>query len=207
MPNIDPLPRSKWSPYVRLVDLAVRKMAGSSIEPLGINARVPGLVRAATGMERVFMSRRRAVDHRLLELVALRTALEVGCSFCIDLGSHMATSKHGVTPAQVRGLIDHAQPGLFTASEVAALDLAVAMTATPAVIDDALLARLREHFSERQIVELTAMIGWENFRARSNAAFGVESHGFAKAEACAMPLASAARAAEPGRERAGTPVG
>lgn len=206
MPNIDPLPRSKWSPYVRLVDLAVRKMTGGSIEPLGINARVPGLVRAQTGMERVFISRRRAVDHRLLELVALRTALEVGCSFCIDLGSHMATSKHGVTPEQVRGLANHHQSALFTDSERAALDLAVAMTATPAMIDDALIARLREHFSERQIVELTAMVSWENFRARGNAAYGVESHGFAKAEACAMPSA-AVRAAQAERERAASPVG
>lgn len=190
VPRIAPLPRSKYSLYVKIVDSAVKKMMGDSIQPIGINARVPGLVKAETGMERVFMNKRRAVPHRLLELVSLRTALEVGCSFCIDLGSYMATSKHGVTAEEVRSLVMHQESGNFSAAEVAALDLAVAMTATPPTVDDALVARVREHFSEQQVVELTAMIGWENFRARANATYGVESHGFAKADACAIPSAS-----------------
>lgn len=196
MPRITPLPKSDLSPYVRTVDFAVRRMFGGSFTSMAINARVPGLVRVQTGMERVFMSRRRATSHRLLELVSLRTALEVGCSFCIDLGASIVTSKHAVSPEQVRALAVHGESGLFTAAEVAALDLAVAMTATPPSVDDALMARLGEHFTEQQIVELAAMIGWENARARANAAFGVESHGFAPADACAIPAPPAQQPAQ-----------
>lgn len=190
MPRISPLPRSRQSPYVRLVDVAVGRMFGQRFASIAINAHVPGLVRAQTGVERVFMSRRRAVPHALLELVSLRTALEVGCSFCIDLGAYSSVSRHGVTPERVRALPAHADSGLFSAAEVAALDLAVAMSQTPPTVDDALIARLREHFSEREVVELTWMAAWENARARANSAFGVESHGFAPADACAMPRAA-----------------
>lgn len=136
---------------------------------------------------------RRATPHRLLELVSVRAAMEVGCSFCLDFGSYLAQTKHGVTEAEIRGLTDHAGCGLFSAGEVAALDLAVAMTATPPQVDDALWSRLGEHFDERQLIELTAMIGWENSRARIAHALGLQSHGFADGGACAVATATHAQ--------------
>ncbi|ETX02352.1 MAG: hypothetical protein ETSY1_03890 [Candidatus Entotheonella factor] len=65
-------------------------------------------------------------------------------------------------------------------SEVEQLCLQYAdrMTETPVEVDDACFERLREHFSEAQLVELTAVIAWENFRARFNHAFGLESDGY-----------------------------
>lgn len=64
------------------------------------------------------------------------------------------------------------------ASHRVALEFAEAMTATPPAVDDALFARLQEHFDARGIVELTALCAWENYRARFNCALGVEAHGF-----------------------------
>ena len=66
---------------------------------------------------------------------------------------------------------------LFSADERAALALAEAMTATPAEITDALFSDILAHFSEDQIVELTATIGLENYRARINRVFLIESEG------------------------------
>ncbi len=49
------------------------------------------------------------------------------------------------------------------------------MSKTPAGISDALFAEAKKHFSEAQLVELAATIAMENYRARLNRAFLVES--------------------------------
>ena len=64
---------------------------------------------------------------------------------------------------------------------------AVAMTATPVEVPDDLFAQLTRHFNERQLVELTSAIAWENFRARFNHAFGIEAEGFSKGAFCPLP--------------------
>ena len=64
---------------------------------------------------------------------------------------------------------------------------AVEMTRTPVEIPDELFEELKRRFDSRQIVELTAAIAWENYRARNNHALGLESEGFSKDAFCPMP--------------------
>jgi alkylhydroperoxidase family enzyme len=71
---------------------------------------------------------------------------------------------------------------LFSEAERAALEYAERMTITGEWVDDALFARLRRHYSEAQIVELTAAIAFENFRSKVNPALGVAAQGF-----CVIP--------------------
>lgn len=66
---------------------------------------------------------------------------------------------------------------LFSAAERAALEIAEAMTVTPADISDDLFADAAAHFSEEQMVELAATVALENYRARINRVFLVESEG------------------------------
>ena len=47
-----------------------------------------------------------------------------------------------------------------------------------AQVDDALFAKVKQHFTEPQIVELTAAIAFENFRSKFNPTLGVEAQGF-----------------------------
>ena len=70
------------------------------------------------------------------------------------------------------------------------LDLAVAMAKTPAEIPNGLMERLRARFDEAQLVELAAVIAWENYRARFNRVFGVQSSGFSHGAFCALPEAA-----------------
>ena len=58
------------------------------------------------------------------------------------------------------------------------LELADALTATPAKVTPELRDRLRKRFSTAQLVELGAAIAWENYRARSNRVFGFGSENF-----------------------------
>jgi alkylhydroperoxidase family enzyme len=71
---------------------------------------------------------------------------------------------------------------LFSEPEKVALEYAERMTITGQSVGDALFARLKQHYTEAQIVELTAAIALENFRSKFNPALGIEGQGF-----CLLP--------------------
>ena len=80
--------------------------------------------------------------------------------------------------AKVAELAEWRQSKLFSESERVALEYAERMTITGQKVDDVLFARLKGHFTEPQIVELTAAIALDNFRSKFNPALGVEAQGF-----------------------------
>jgi alkylhydroperoxidase family enzyme len=63
----------------------------------------------------------------------------------------------------------------FNDTERIVIELADAMTDTPVNVSDDLYARLRKQFSEEQLMQLGAQIAFENYRARWNRIFNVES--------------------------------
>jgi len=67
---------------------------------------------------------------------------------------------------------------LFSDSERVALEYAERITCTDQQVDDAFFAEARKHFTEPQLVELTAAIAFENFRSKLNPTLGVEAQGF-----------------------------
>ncbi len=71
---------------------------------------------------------------------------------------------------------------LFSEAERVALEYAERITFTDQRVDDALFARLKAHYDEPQLVELTAAIAFENFRSKFNPSLGIEAQGF-----CPLP--------------------
>ncbi len=65
------------------------------------------------------------------------------------------------------------------------------MSRTPASVGDELVAELRKHLDEAQLVELTASIAWENWRARFNRAMDIGSAGLSEGAFCPLPERSA----------------
>ena len=63
----------------------------------------------------------------------------------------------------------------FNDTERLVIELADAMVTAPSNISDDLYARLRKQFSEEQLMQLSAQIAFENYRARWNRVFDVES--------------------------------
>ncbi len=66
----------------------------------------------------------------------------------------------------------------FSEAERVALEYAERVTYTDQKVDDAFFAKLKQHYDEAQIVELTAAIAFENFRSKFNPTLGVEAQGF-----------------------------
>ncbi len=93
-------------------------------------------------------------------------------------------------------LPDFESSAAFSAVEKLVLRYAAAMTNTPVEVPDELFEALRQSFEERQLVDLTSAIAWENYRARFNHAFGIEAEGFYKGALCLLPQAKHASASE-----------
>lgn len=64
---------------------------------------------------------------------------------------------------------------VFSRDERLVIELADAMADTPSNVSDELYARLREKFSEEQLLQLGGQIAFENYRARLNRIFDVGS--------------------------------
>jgi alkylhydroperoxidase family enzyme len=94
--------------------------------------------------------------------------------------------KAGITEGQLRDLASFESSSAFTDVEQLVLRLAVALTRTPATVDDALFADLRGEFTEPQLTELAMAIAWENHRARFNRTFAIGSEGFSEGSFCPM---------------------
>jgi alkylhydroperoxidase family enzyme len=92
-----------------------------------------------------------------------------------------------VTEEELRNLSNYRESNVFGLVEKLVLDLAVAMTSTPAAVSDELFAELRKHFSEAQLVELTSEIAQANFRGRFNRTFHCQPAGFSEGVYCPMP--------------------
>jgi len=84
----------------------------------------------------------------------------------------------GASEDKIRQLPAWRDSALFSPMERDALDYAEKITITGEQVTDELFARLRSHFSEAQIVELTAAVALENFRSKFNPALGIEAQGF-----------------------------
>ena len=67
------------------------------------------------------------------------------------------------------------------------LELSEAMTATPVDVPETLFRALERELGAAGLVELSATIAWENYRARFNHTFGAESEGYTEAAFCAVP--------------------
>ena len=95
--------------------------------------------------------------------------------------------KAGIKEDQLRALPDFENSDAFSAAEKLALRYAVAMTRTPVEVTNELFEALARQFDERQLVELTSGIAWENYRARFNHAFEIEAEGFYRGALCLLP--------------------
>lgn len=86
-------------------------------------------------------------------------------------------SEAGASPEKIEALADYRAIDLFSEAERVALELADGATALPHEVPDELFARLRAHYSDAEIVELSYIVALENFRSRFNRTLRIEAQG------------------------------
>ena len=75
---------------------------------------------------------------------------------------------------------EYATSPLYDEAERVALEYADGMTLSGREVDDALFARLRRFYDDDALVELTAIIAWENASSKFNRALRIPSQGLWK---------------------------
>jgi alkylhydroperoxidase family enzyme len=200
MARIDGVPKRNASPLVRLIYRLSRRRLGRDVEPIAVYAHAPRLLLGYGLLEQATAGQHRVPEH-LKVLAETKAAALVNCEFCCDIASSIAREA-GVSERQLLALPRYAESKEFSELERLVLDYATAMTRTPATVTDEMTASLREHFDERQLVELTHVIALENMRARFNSAFDMTPAGFSEGMVCVAPeWTTNAAGAEAGAER------
>jgi 4-carboxymuconolactone decarboxylase len=193
MARIRGIPARQAGPYAKLVYYftrrSLRQLTGRNpermIEPLEIYAHVPGLLHGYAGLEQA-TAKLSHIGKRTRALAELKAATVVQCEYCIDMGSQISR-QWGLTDEELLALPSHRTSTLFSDLDKLVLDYAAGMSRTPVEVPDELFARLRAHFDEAQLVELTHVIALENLRGRFNLAFGIGAAGFSDGMVCAAP--------------------
>jgi alkylhydroperoxidase family enzyme len=185
MTRIQLVQHRKAGPIVRLIYRLSRRQFGRDVDPIAIYAHAPRLL-IGYGVFEQATAKQQLVEERLKTLAETKAAAVVNCEFCCDIASSLALEA-GVSEAQLLALPHYRDSDHFSELERLVLDYAAAMSRTPARVSDELFAALREHFDERQLVELTNVIALENMRARFNSAFDMTPAGFREGMVCAIP--------------------
>ena len=87
-------------------------------------------------------------------------------------------AKQGIPVEKLDALADYSTSERFTARERAALAYAEAIVREDRAVTDACVGRLREHFSEAEVVELTFIVGYQTFASKFAKAFRLSPQGF-----------------------------
>jgi len=128
----------------------------------------------------------RTLPVNIRDLAVLKAASVIDCPWCLDFGSHLVTEA-GVDPSKVRDLHEWRDSPVYDDDERLALVYAEQVSATPVVVDDEVVARLKERWGAKGFVELTASIALEHQRSRFNKATGAMPQGWSRV--CALPTA------------------
>lgn len=103
----------------------------------------------------------------LVQLIALATSVSSGCRYCQSHTSHNAV-KFGVSDDKLNALLSYSDSPLFSTAERAVLDLAFAAGEVPNGSTPTHFDALREHYNDRQLTQIVAVISLFGFLNRWN---------------------------------------
>jgi AhpD family alkylhydroperoxidase len=173
--HTDPTHRFPW--LVRLFLANQRRRYGQELEPARLWGRSP-LVFATLSLLYGALDRRRSpIEPALRSLLTVRVSQINWCHFCVDINSATGL-KRGISAEQLDALPQFETSTLFDDRQKAALAYAEAMTRSDAGVDDPLMARLKRYFDDDTVIELTALIAFQNMSSKFNAALNVAPQGF-----------------------------
>jgi uncharacterized peroxidase-related enzyme len=156
---------------------------GPFANQVAVIAHVPAALRHLMPM---LMELREAktLPKRYLELAIVAVSKLNECDYCVAHHTPFLVPE-GFTPAGVARVLDYADHPEFTEVDKTVVEYTIAAWTNPHRLRDAMFTRLRQHFSEAQIVELTLRITLCGFFNKFNDALGIEE------EAAAEPAVAA----------------
>jgi uncharacterized peroxidase-related enzyme len=170
MPLITPLPSDH--------DAEVAELARFFNETLGFPPnsvltmqRRPEIAKAFIGLNKSVMANHGRVTSELKRLIGYLSSANAGCRYC-QAHTILAAQRYGGSEERLHAIWDFRQSALFTAAEKAAFEFALAASAVPNAVDDAIGAALREHWDDGEIVEILGVVALFGYLNRWNDSMG-----------------------------------
>ncbi len=179
MSRISPKPDAHYPWYLRLMYKRQDRVYGQRLIPTQIWGRVPILLRRFLMCFRAFERPSSPLPPALRALITVRVSQINHCAFCVDFNS-MRVLKQGAEGKKIEDLDRFEESDAFTEPEKAALAYAEAMTFSHREVDDALFDRLRRHYDDDPLVELTGLIALQNASSKFNAALDLPAQGLCR---------------------------
>lgn len=186
---IAPPARIPW--YLRIGIWFSERLTGKVLLPARLLAWYPRAALGSGVMEALIAHREGRVDERMLKLVRVQTSFAISCPFCIDMNS-AEYPKAGLKPEELealRGGADVDAVGSFSPGERLALRYCKALSRSPISVPPELVAELKAHFTERELVVLASTAAQVNYWGRLIQGLGVPPAGFS--EHCELPSRAA----------------
>jgi len=165
--------------YLRPIFWAQRRRYGASLDSALVWARSPRLFFGLAVLYGMVDRKGSPLDPALRSLVTVRVSQINHCPFCVDINSATLLER-GMSQEKLDALDSWRGNDLFSDKESAALEYAETMTFTDREIDDESFGRLKSHFDEEAIVELTGLIAFQNMSSKFNSALAIPPQGFCK---------------------------
>lgn len=158
-PQEDPLLQGAFDSY--------RRTLGFVPNSVLIMQRRPKMVAALSQLAASIWDRESTVDIGFKRLLAHMASRAHGCQYCM---AHTAGAalRLGVDAAKLEQLWEYQTSPHFSPAERVALDFALAAGSVPNAVDDELFARMKAHWSDDDIVEITGVIALFGFMNRWN---------------------------------------
>jgi AhpD family alkylhydroperoxidase len=175
--RIAPARTRPW--YLRPFFWNQRRKYGRVLDAALLWARSPPLFLSVATLYGAIDRRSSPIPPALRSLLTVRVSQINHCRFCVDINA-ATLLKRGIGEDKLRALEDWRASNLFDERERVALDYAEAITISDLEVADDLMARLKREFDDDAIVELTALIAFQNMSSKFNAALGVPPQGFCR---------------------------
>jgi alkylhydroperoxidase family enzyme len=166
MAHMKPLP-AETSPELRDDFAIFDRILGFVPNSLLTMQRRPKMVKGFGELTRGVMDPEGAVDLGLMRLIAHFASRSAGCQYC-EAHSLVAAKIHDVPQEKLDAIWDYQTSPLYTEAERVALDFATAAGAVPNAVDAELFGRMRQHWSEEQIVQILGAVCLYGFLNRWN---------------------------------------
>lgn len=175
--RIETKPDRNYPLLVRVIMWAQKLKYGEPLLPAKVWGRSPILLYGLQFFYRCLDRKKSPIELKLRVLINIKVSQINHCNFCIDISSALL-KKINIQDEKLTGLKDFAKSDLFTKREKVALNYAVAMTDTSIGVSHVIFEELKNHFNQNEIVELTALIAYQNLSSKFNAALDIPAQGF-----------------------------
>ena len=166
MAHMEPLP-AESTPELKEDFAIFERILGFVPNSLLTMQRQPQMVKGFGELTKAVMDPNGAVDLGFMRLIAHFASRAAGCQYC-EAHSLVAAQIHGISQEKLDAIWEYQNSPLYTEAERAALDYSLAAGAVPNAVDSEIMTRMKQHWSDDQIVQILGAVCLYGFLNRWN---------------------------------------